>query len=268
MYTAKSLYVYPIFFYINMTARASFLFIVVYVLQRLKTALKHEEELNRLKSAFVANVSHEIKNPLAVIKEALSLILEDVGGIVSAEQKGIINTAKRNIERLIRLVTDLLDVSKIEAGKMELKRDKVDMASLVNEILKYHEVEIDRKGLVLKKEIQQDIGLVWADRDKLAEVIINLLGNAIKYTSSGSITVLLTGTAQEVRFEIIDTGPGVPQKDLERIFDKYVRITTEKREGTGLGLSIVKDIIELHKGKIWAESTVGEGSKFIFTLPA
>ena len=263
----KSLYTYPIFFYINMTARTSFLFIVVYVLQRLKTALKHEEELNRLKSSFVANVSHELKNPLAVINEALSLILEDVGGVTSPEQKDIIKTAKRNIERLIRLVTDLLDISKMEAGKIELKRDKVDMAALVNEILKYHEVEIFKKGLVLKKDIKQDAGFAWADKDKLAEVVINLLSNAIKYTSSGSISVLLTGTTQDVRFEIIDTGPGMPKKDLEKIFDKYVRVTAEKREGTGSGLSIAKDIIELHKGKIWAESTVGKGSRFIFTLP-
>jgi signal transduction histidine kinase len=263
----KSLYSHPLFFYINMTARGSFLFIVVYVLQRLKTAIKHEKELNKLKSVFVANVSHELKNPLAIIKEALSLILDGVGGGVSPEQQSIAETGKRNIERLVRLVTDLLDLSKIEAGKMVLKREKIEMASLVTEILKNYEMTISKKGLALKRDIQQDVGSVWADKDKLTQVIINLLSNAVKYTPSGSITVVLTGTEQEVRFEITDTGSGIPQKYLEKIFDKFERINAEKSEGTGLGLSITKDILELHKGKIWVESTVGEGSKFIFYLP-
>ncbi|MDD5679623.1 MAG: HAMP domain-containing sensor histidine kinase [Candidatus Omnitrophica bacterium] len=263
----KSLYTYPIFFYVNMVTRASFLFIVVYVLQRLKIALKHEEELNRLKSVFVANVSHELKNPLGLIKEALSLILEGFAGETNPRQKGIIESGKRNTERLIRLVTDLLDLSKIEAGKMELRSDKTDIVLLVNEILKDHEAEISKKALVLKKDIQQNVGLVQADKDKLMEVMINLLNNAIKYTPSGSIAVNLSGDEKEVRFEIVDTGPGIPQEDIKKIFDKFERVTAEKKEGTGLGLSIAKDIIELHKGKIWVESTVGKGSKFIFILP-
>jgi signal transduction histidine kinase len=165
------------------------------------------------------------------------------------------------------LVSNLLDLSKIEAGKMKLKEEEIHPDVLVEEVLKTYEREILKKQLVLKKEIPSNIGTVVGDRDKLTEVIINLLNNAIKYTPAGSITIKLAGSATEVRFEIADTGSGIPQEYLGKIFDKFERIMTEKQEGTGLGLPIAKDIVELHKGKLWVESEAGKGSKFIFTLP-
>jgi signal transduction histidine kinase len=151
---------------------------------------------------------------------------------------------------------------------MEMCRTEFDIVALVNEILSSYERELSKKQLVLKKDIPPGIGLVWADRDKLSEVIINLLNNGIKYTPSpGQLIIKLEGTEKEIRFEISDTGPGIPGEYLEKIFDKFERITAEKQEGTGLGLPIAKDIVGLHKGKIWVESEVGKGSKFIFTLP-
>jgi signal transduction histidine kinase len=234
----------------------------------LRKANEKLKELDKRKSAFVANVSHEFKNPLAVIKESLEIALDGLVGEMSPQQKEIIIPAKSNIERLIRLVTDLLDLSKIEAGKMEMRRTEFDIVALVNEILSSYERELSKKQLVLKKDIPPGIGLVWADRDKLSEVIINLLNNGIKYTPSpGQLIIKLEGTEKEIRFEISDTGPGIPGEYLEKIFDKFERITAEKQEGTGLGLPIAKDIVGLHKGKIWVESEVGKGSKFIFTLP-
>jgi signal transduction histidine kinase len=238
------------------------------LLRELKEANEKLKELDKRKSAFVANVSHEFKNPLAVIKESLEIALDGLVGEMSPQQKEIIIPAKSNIERLIRLVTDLLDLSKIEAGKMEMRRTEFDIVALVNEILSSYERELSKKQLVLKKDIPPGIGLVWADRDKLSEVIINLLNNGIKYTPSpGQLIIKLEGTEKEIRFEISDTGPGIPGEYLEKIFDKFERITAEKQEGTGLGLPIAKDIVGLHKGKIWVESEVGKGSKFIFTLP-
>ncbi len=113
-----------------------------------------------------------------------------------------------------------------------------------------------------------DLGLLWTDRDKLTEVIINLLSNAMKYTPvGGRLALKVEGNKEELRFEIADTGPGIPAKQREKIFDKFTRITAEKQEGTGLGLPIVKEIVELHKGKIWVESDPGQGSRFIFTIP-
>ena len=111
-------------------------------------------------------------------------------------------------------------------------------------------------------------GVIWGDRDKVTEVIINLLNNAIKYTpEKGSIVVRIDGDDKEIRFEVYDSGPGIAKEDFEKIFDKFERVTVEKQEGTGLGLSIAKDIVGLHKGRIWVESEIGKGSKFIFVLP-
>lgn len=265
--SARDLYVYPIFFYVNMLLRGSFLFIVVYVLQRLKTALAREKESNERKSTFVANVAHEIRSPLTIIKEDFDILLDEKSSKIEHRQKMLLEMGQRNVNRLLRLVTDLLDISKIEAGKIKLKVEKVDLALLVIDIMKTHEGEILKKHIIVKKDIQQNIGPLYADKDKLTEVIINLLTNAIKYTSSGTIIIKLTGNHEQVRFEITDSGPGISKENIKKIFDKFERIITEKQEGTGLGLSIAKDIIELHKGNIWVESVVGKGSKFIFTLP-
>ena len=260
-------YFHPVFFYFNMIARACFLFIVTYVITRLKSAMRREKELNERKSDFVANVSHELKNPLSITKEALSNILDGMSGPINPEQKQVIEIGKKNIERLVRLVTDLLDLSKIEAGKIKLKLEEIDLKQLIDEILKAYEKEISKKQLVLKKDIQETIGLVWADRDRLSEVIINLLSNAIKYAPHGTITIKLVGDEKEVRFGITDTGPGIPVEYQQKIFDKFERVTAEKNEGTGLGLPIARDIMTLHKGKLWVESKPGKGSKFIFIFP-
>lgn len=275
------LYYTSAFFYVNMAARACLVFLMVYLLGKLKSTMAHERELSKRisdqneelkkldarKSAFVGNVSHELKNPLAVIKESMSLLRDKVVGEVSEEQKEILSMGMRSSDRLIRLVTDLLDLSQIEAGKLKLKSEKIELRALVEEVLGTYKTQASKKRLVLQKKIQPDLGVLVGDRDKLTEVITNLLNNAIKYTSQGTITVKLTGTAQEVRFEMADTGPGIPPEYQEKIFDKFERIMTEKQEGTGLGLPIAKDIIELHHGKLWVESEPGKGSKFIFVLP-
>ncbi|MFH1799966.1 MAG: HAMP domain-containing sensor histidine kinase [Candidatus Omnitrophota bacterium] len=251
----------------NTAMRLMIFLCTVYLASRLKKALSIEKELSTRKSAFVANVSHELKNPLAVISESIALILDKIVGEVNEQQKEILEIGKQSADRLIRLVSDLLDLSQIEAGKMKLKREEVNLKVLVDGVLKNYEREISKKRLTLKKEIQQNIELLWGDGDKLTEVIINLLNNAIKYTPAGSITVKLTGNEREVRFEIADTGSGIPEEYSEKIFDKFERIMTEKQEGTGLGLPIAKDIIELHRGKLWVESEPGKGSRFIFTIP-
>jgi signal transduction histidine kinase len=224
--------------------------------------------LAKRKSSFVANVSHELKNPLGIIRESISLILDKFAGEVNEKQREILEMGKRGTDRLIRLVSNLLDLSQIAAGKMKLKEEEINLDILVEEVLKIYEREISKKQLVLKKEISPNIGTAQGDQDKLTEVIINLLSNAIKYTpKDGNIAVKLEGSEREIRFEIADTGPGIPAEQIEEVFDKFFRIIAEKQEGTGLGLPIAKDIIELHKGRLWVESEVGKGSKFIFTLP-
>lgn len=235
---------------------------------KIKKAEELLKEMDSRKSAFVANVSHEFKNPLAIIKESLAQVLEGLTGEINPQQKTVLETAKGNAERLIRLVTDLLDVSKIEAGKMKLKKEELNAGRLIDEIVKGNLPAINKKRLDLKKHIPKDALPVTADKDKLMEIITNLLTNAIKYTpSGGSISIELEKSKDGARFEISDTGPGIAKEDVDKLFDKFERIKAEKQEGTGLGLSIAKDIVELHGGKIWVESKLGKGSKFIFTLP-
>gem|GEM_PF-2995344 len=251
----------------NTAMRLTIFISVVYPVWRLRKALSLEKELSERKSVFVANVSHELKNPLAVIRESIALILDGHAGEIDKEKREILKRGHRCADRLIRLVSDLLDVSQIEAGKMKLKNEKLDPSALVDEVLITYEREILNKGLTFRKEVQPDIGMLWGDCDKLTEVVINLLNNAIKYTPSGSITIRLKGNVKEIRFEITDTGPGIPPEYREKIFDKFERVLAEKQEGTGLGLSIAKDIVVLHGGKIWVESESGKGSVFIFILP-
>lgn len=237
-------------------------------ISKIKKAEELLKQMDQRKSAFVANVSHEFKNPLGNMNLSLGYILSGSAGEINEKQKPMLEMAKRNTERLIRLVTNLLDVSKIEAGKMKLKKEGIEIAGLVDEVIANNSEEISRKHLVLEKEFSESAGLVRADRDKLTEVVINLLSNAVKYTPDGGrITLGLSGSQKEARFEISDSGPGIAKKDFYKLFDKFERLSAERKEGTGLGLSITKDIIKLHKGKIWVESELGKGTKFIFTLP-
>ena len=237
-------------------------------ISRIKKADELLKQMDKRKSAFVANVSHEFKNPLGNMKLSLAYLYDGEAGAISEEQKKILEIARRSTERLIRLVTDLLDISKIEAGKMKLKKENIPVALLVEEVIAANSEETSRKKMILEKEFSESAGEIRADRDKLIEVVTNLLSNAVKYTPEGGKIILgLSGTAKDVRFEISDSGPGIAKEDFHRLFDKFERLTAEREEGTGLGLSITKDIIGLHKGKIWVESVLGKGTKFIFTLP-
>ena len=235
---------------------------------KIKKAEELLKEMDRRKSDFVSNVSHEFKSPLGIMREGVAQVLDGSSGKINAKQRNALEIAKRNIERLIRLVTNLLDIARIEAGKMQLKIEKVEIGGLLNEIIANNRSELSKKRIIIKKCINPKTGSVLADKDKLTEVIVNLLSNAIKYTPQGGrITITLRGNREGVHFEIFNTGPGISKENLDKLFDKFERINAEKQEGTGLGLAICKSIIELHKGRIWAESEIGKGSRFIFILP-
>ncbi len=234
----------------------------------LQEANEKLKEIDKRKSAFVANVSHEFKSPLAIIQESLILVYDGTAGPINPKQKELLGKGKMIVERMNRLVTDLLDLSQIESGKMQVKTEQFDLKALVNEILSMYEIEIAKKNLVLTWDMPSKSLLVYSDRDRLSEVVINLLNNAIKYTpSGGNIVIGLSQSETEASFQVSDNGLGISKDDLERIFDKFERIHGERQEGTGLGLPIAKDIIELLGGRIWVESQPGCGSKFIFTLP-
>ncbi len=236
--------------------------------EKLHEANRQLREMDARKSDFVANVAHEFKNPLFIMQETTSMALSDPSMALESKPRHLIEMTNRNAGRLLRLVIDLLDLSKIEAGKMELNAEEVDLAALADEVMSMFQGEIAKKHLALTREIPPGIGMVWADKDKLIEVFVNLIGNAVKYTRHGAwISLTMYGTADEVRVEIVDTGEGIAKDDLEKIFNKFERVTAESQEGTGLGLPIAKDIIELHKGTIGVASEIGRGSTFFFVLP-
>lgn len=226
------------------------------------------QELDERKGAFVANVSHEFRSPLSVLKGNCEILQEELLGNLTEKQKKVVGISRQIIERLVRLVTDLLDLAKIEAGKMELNKEKIDMAALLNETLETYGVLIDEKKLEIVREFPSGENSLVGDRDRLTQVVVNLLNNSIKFTPEGGrIVVRLINDGPQFRIEIEDNGPGMDAEGIKKIFDKFERITSEKREGTGLGLPIARDIVVLHGGKIWAESREGKGSKFIVVLP-
>jgi len=234
----------------------------------LEAANKKLKELDRIKSDFVANVAHEFRTPLTIIKGNVDLVVKGGLGEVTSQQKEMLDGAKNVANRLARLVNDLLDISKIESGKMKLREDSININKIIEENLPGFTKMIKDRKQTLKKELAIDMPDIKADMDKITQVFINLLSNAIKYSpEQGSIVVKSVNLENEIMVEVSDTGEGVSQENLDTIFDKFTRVTAEKKEGTGLGLPIAKDIVVLHKGRMWVKSEIGKGSQFYFTLP-
>ncbi|HNX90315.1 MAG TPA: HAMP domain-containing sensor histidine kinase [Candidatus Omnitrophota bacterium] len=239
------------------------------VADELRKSNDNLKQLNEAKSLFVSMVSHEIKNPLSVIHNSVDLLLADNkrSGNTPRNEK-LLGFIHNSTDRLIRLVTDLLDLSKIESGKIELKMTDIDLPVFIKETTSAYIVSFYDKNLNFTCNVPENIGPLRADKDKLCQILINIIGNAIKYTpSGGSISLTAIPSPDKIRFEITDTGPGIAKEHLKKIFEKFERVASSEYEGTGLGLAIAKSIVELHKGEIWAESELGKGSKFIFTMP-
>lgn len=222
---------------------------------------------DELKSTFVASVSHELKNPLSVIKTNLFNFLEGLVGQINEEQKKTLQLLYGIAERMSRMINELLDLHKIEAGMIGLKRELCNIVDILEKQIKELENMLIKKQIRLKKEISNKGLLVWADGDRLQQITNNLLSNAIKYTPEGGSVVLKAYfTDGYIRLEFIDSAESIPQDKLEKIFDKFQRLDA-KEEGTGLGLAITKDIVEAHKGKVWVEPISGKGNKFVVILP-
>ncbi len=238
------------------------------ILKRLLIYASKLKLSNQHKSALVANVSHEVRTPLAAIKLTLSNIADEIMGTINREQKKAINHCQSAIDRLVRMVTQLLHLSEVEAGMCTMRRSLVDVASLIDSELSKFDAILKNKNLRLKKQLPASSVEIWADPDKIAQVFDNLFNNAVQYTDeSKEIIVKLEIVSKDIRIEIADSGRGIPADKIEKIFDKYERVTSGKTLGTGLGLPIAKDIVEMHSGKIWAESEDEKGSRFIVLLP-
>jgi signal transduction histidine kinase len=230
------------------------------------------QELDRVKSDFLLNVSHELRTPLTAIKGSVDNMLDGITGPLSEPQRRYLMRVKANADRLVRLINDLLDLARIEEGRVQVTPTFFSLAGLASELLETLRPVAATKGLELRLAEREDPLIVHADRDKVGQVLMNLLGNAIKFTpSGGSVMVELAGEEDAfARVQIRDTGHGISPEELPRIFDKFYQVQLgiqAKATGTGLGLSIAKSLVELQDGRIWAESQIGQGSTFSFTLP-
>lgn len=222
---------------------------------------------DQLKSTFIATVSHELKNPLLIMKTQILNIQDGLFGLLNEEQKKALELCQNIIERISRLINDLLNLHKIESGVFEVERKLCNLVEILERQIKESEIMFNKKRIKLTKEIRATDLSVWANQDKMILIISNLLSNAIKYTpEEGEVAIKIYPFDEFVRLEFFNTGEVIPPDKIEKIFNKFERLNFTK-EGTGLGLAITKDIVEMHKGKIWAESLSGEGNRFIVILP-
>ena len=236
----------------------------------LQEANAHLQEVNRHKSVFLANMSHELRTPLNSIIGYTKLMYDGLDGEINEEQKQDLLAVYNNGKNLLEIINGLLDLSKIEAGKIIMAYEVFPISGLINEIITTIEPLAREKGLTLTYNVDPVIDNLYADRAKIRQVLLNILGNSVKFTSEGGIELEIVADRDKYIFSITDTGIGIEKENLEVIFDSFVQVGPAQiagYAGTGLGLSVCRQFIEMQGGRIWAESELGKGSKFIFTLP-
>ena len=232
-----------------------------------------QREIDQLKSDFVSTVSHELRTPIVAMKHALSILIDQVAGPLTDEQKNFTSIAQRNLDRLNTLINDLLDLSKLEAKKMELRLESGSINAVIQTACESLGPWAASKSITLTKRLADGLPNVMLDPFRITQVLTNLIGNAIKFTpNQGRVTLeaKLGHEASTIQVSVSDTGVGIAQEDLPKLFTKFQQVgerSTTDVGGTGLGLVIAKEIVELHHGRIWAESDSKKGAKFAFTLP-
>ena len=233
--------------------------------------ISREKEVERLKNELISTVSHELRTPLATMKEFVSIMSDGIAGPVTNDQKEYLNITMSNMNRLGRMINDLLDISKLGAGRMELKKRLIDPTLLIKDQLAAFRAEAENKKLTLSAIVPEKLLQLYIDPDRIIQVLVNLIGNALKFTpEGGQITVEAKELDESIQIQVKDSGVGIAKENFSKLFDRFQqidRIPGPGAKGTGLGLAISKSIVELHKGKIWVESEIGKGSRFIFTLP-
>ncbi len=230
------------------------------------------KRVESIKDEFVNTVSHELRTPLATIKEFTEILDDQIAGPVTKDQHDYLTVIHENVERLARIIDDLLDIAKMKAGRLLLNKEVLDLQAVFEHVVQSLRPIAEPKRISLQLELPDSLPTVYADRDKFTQVLVNLVGNAIKYTPGpGYVSIRVEELANEVRFHVRDTGLGIAAEDLPKLFEKFQRLKRAPgpggATGTGLGLVISKRLVELHGGKIWAESELGKGSAFSFSLP-
>lgn len=243
---------------------------VKHATSRLK--LKNEQlmELDKAKDEFISMASHQLRTPLTAIKGYLSMLLEGDAGDIKVSQYDFINEAYSGANRMVGLINDLLNVSRMETGRFFLEPKELDIERVVNEEVKQLSNAARAKGLYLKVEAKGKVPHIWADETKIRQVVMNFMDNALYYTNTGGVTVVLRHDKKDFIYEVHDTGIGVPRAQVEHLFEKFFRADnarTARPDGTGLGIYLAKRVVEDHGGEIIFDSVEGKGSMFGFRFP-
>lgn len=230
-----------------------------------------EKKLEQMKMEFISLISHELRTPLTNMKGFSSIMLNEISGKINEEQREYLLIIEDNINRLARIISNLLDLSRIETGKMQLDKTALDFPPIVEKAITFFNIETNKKNITVNTDFRLNLPNIYADSDKITQVFTNLIGNAIKFTpTNGTITISIREKGDFIETTVQDTGIGIAAENFDKIFEKFKHIDSSNDsffQGAGLGLPITKDIIQLHSGKIHIESELGKGSKFIFTLP-
>jgi NtrC-family two-component system sensor histidine kinase KinB len=225
-------------------------------------------EIDRLKSEFIATASHELRTPLTSVQMGVHLLLEGAAGQLALKQQELLQACKEDCERLERLMRDLLDLSRIEAGKHAPQLAPVRVSDLISASAEGLRPQVEAKGLSFVSDVPADLPLALADRGQIERVITNLVSNALRHTNQGGeIRVSAVHRQGHVAISVKDTGQGIPSEYLAHIFEKFTRVPDAPSGHAGLGLAISRRIVEAHGGKIVVQSEVGRGTTFTFTLP-
>ena len=244
--------------------------VIVHAVER-KRAGEKLDALADLELEFVRMISHEIRAPLAIVKESVSLVLDKILGKTNEKQQHVLLIAKKNISRIDQVVMNLVSISKIEAHRMELKKERVDLVELVKKTALNFSPRASALGFSIRLTSLKEKIEITADKQRLLEVLNHLVGNAVKFTEKGSVEIRLTEAGNKVECAVQDTGLGISDENQPKIFGKFQQfgwVPGGGEKGMGLGLAVSKGIIELHGGKIKMESQLGQGSTFSFELPA
>jgi PAS domain S-box-containing protein len=233
-----------------------------------------QKELDAMKDQFLSNVTHELRNPIGAIKQSISVILEETAGPITEPQRKFLSNAKRNLERLGALIDDILDLAKLEAKKMDIKPRPTAISTIIDEVCETLATWLKNKEIALKRDFPENLPELNVDPDRIIQVLMNIISNAIKFTPKGGAITLgakLSDKGGQMVISVADTGVGIPKNDLPKIFGKFQQAKNRAAgdiSGTGLGLAIAQEIIQLHGGEITVDSEEGKGTTFTFTLPA
>jgi PAS domain S-box-containing protein len=235
-----------------------------------KKAEEKLKETMKMKSEFISMVSHELRTPLTPLKGGIAFVLDGLAGDINEEQKEVLGISKKNVDRLARLINNVLDSEKLESGKMKLDIQPNNINKTVRGVYEMFALTVKDTGINLLLELDDSLPEIGFDSDKITQVLTNLISNAMNFTKKGDIVIKTGKKDGTIHVSVSDTGCGIKQQDLPRVFGRFEQLATggdRKTGGTGLGLSISREIIERHNGEIWLESKFGKGSKFTFTLP-